>query len=67
MCFAGKREWTRHIGTMIMGLGLVFYGMGLMSDGMKPLRSYQPFMDILAQMENPLFGIVARALFTGLV
>lgn len=67
MFFAGKRERTRHFGMMIMGLGLVFYGMGLMSDGMKPLRSYQPFMDILARMENPLFGILAGALFTGLV
>lgn len=67
MYFAGKAERTKNIGLMIMGLGLVFYGMGLMSDGMKPLRSYQPFMDILASMENPVFGILAGAVFTGLV
>jgi phosphate:Na+ symporter len=52
---------------MIMGLGLVFYGMGLMSEGMKPLRTYEPFMEMLARMENPLFGILAGAVFTGLV
>ncbi|UCE89018.1 MAG: Na/Pi cotransporter family protein, partial [Pseudomonadota bacterium] len=39
----------------------------LMSEGMKPLRSYEPFMEILARMENPLFGILAGAIFTGLV
>jgi phosphate:Na+ symporter len=67
MFFSGKAERTRHVGMMIMGLGLVFYGMGLMSEGMKPLRSYEPFLDVLARMENPLFGILAGAVFTGLV
>lgn len=50
-----------------MGLGLVFYGMGLMSEAMKPLRDYQPFLDLLMKMENPLLGILAGAVFTGLV
>ena len=67
MFFAAKSERTRYFGMMIMGLGLVFYGMGLMSEGMKPLRSYEPFLDILASMENPLLGILAGAVFTGLV
>ncbi len=67
MTFVGKADRPKYIGMMIMGLGLVFYGMGLMSDGMKPLRNYPPFLEILASMENPLFGIVAGAVFTGLV
>lgn len=67
MTFISKSERPRYFGMMIMGLGLVFYGMGLMSEGMKPLRSYEPFLDILASMENPLFGILAGAVFTGLV
>ncbi|NOC43900.1 MULTISPECIES: Na/Pi cotransporter family protein [unclassified Ruegeria] len=67
MTFGSKNERPKYIGMMIMGLGLVFYGMGLMSDGMKPLRSYEPFLEILASMEQPLFGILAGALFTGLV
>ncbi len=67
MTFAGKTERIKQVGMMVMGLGLVFYGMGLMSDGMKPLRTYEPFMELLARMENPLFGILAGAVFTGLV
>ena len=67
MTFASKTERPKYFGMMIMGLGLVFYGMGLMSEGMKPLRSYEPFLDILASMENPLLGILAGAVFTGLV
>jgi len=67
MFFAAKNERTKYVGMMVMGLGLVFYGMGLMSEAMKPLRTYEPFMEILARMENPLLGILAGAVFTGLV
>ena len=67
MSFTAKTERTKYLGMMLMGLGLVFYGMGLMSDGMKPLRSYEPFMEILEKMELPIYGILAGAIFTGLV
>jgi phosphate:Na+ symporter len=67
MLFASKREKTRHYGAMIMGLGLVFYGMGVMGDAMTPLRTYQPFIDLMVRMENPLLGILVGAVFTGLV
>jgi phosphate:Na+ symporter len=67
MLFATKQEKTRHYGAMIMGLGLVFYGMGVMGDAMTPLRTYQPFIDLMVRMENPLLGILVGAVFTGLV
>lgn len=67
MLFTGKAENTRHYGSMIMGLGLVFYGMSVMGDAMLPLRSYQPFLDLMVKMENPLLGILIGAIFTGLV
>ena len=67
MLFAAKREKIKYYGMMIMGLGLVFYGMGVMGDAMTPLRSYQPFLDLMVKMENPLLGILIGAIFTGLV
>ena len=67
MIFTAKREKVKFFGMMLMGLGLVFFGMGLMSSAMTPLRSYQPFMDFLVRMERPLLGILAGAVFTGLV
>jgi len=67
MLFTGKAENTRHYGSMIMGLGLVFYGMGVMGDAMLPLRTYQPFLDLMVRMESPLLGILIGAVFTGLV
>jgi len=62
-----SKDLQRNWGMMIMGLGLVFFGMSVMSEAMYPLRSYQPFLDLLQRMENPLLGIIAGALFTGLV
>jgi len=67
LLFASKHERTRHLGAMVMGLGLVFYGMGVMGDAMTPLRTYQPFIDLMVRMENPLLGILVGAVFTGLV
>jgi len=67
MMMMGRNDKTKHWGKMLMGLGLVFFGMGVMSGAMKPLRSYQPFLDLMVTMENPLVGILIAAAFTGLV
>jgi phosphate:Na+ symporter len=67
MLFMSRSERTKHYGAMLMGLGLVFFGMSVMSDAMKPLRSFQPFLDLMIQMENPLIGILIAAMFTGLI
>lgn len=67
MVFTAKQEKVKYYGKMIMGIGLVFYGMGLMSEAMTPLRSYEPFLEILKSLENPVAGIVAGAVFTAIV
>ncbi len=67
MIFFAKNEGTRHSGAMLFGLGLLFGGMGVMSEAMYPLRSYDPFLELMARMENPILGIVAGAVFTALV
>ncbi|MCU7836103.1 MAG: Na/Pi cotransporter family protein [gamma proteobacterium symbiont of Taylorina sp.] len=67
MLFTAKRDKTKYYGMMIMGIGLVFYGMGLMSEAMVPLRSYEPFIEILKELEHPLAGILAGAVFTAIV
>jgi phosphate:Na+ symporter len=67
MTFSAKQEKVKYYGMMIMGIGLVFYGMGLMSSGMTPLRTYEPFLQILKGLENPIAGIAAGAVFTAIV
>lgn len=67
MLVLARRERIRHYGAALMGLGLVFFGMGVMGDAMHPLRSYPPFLDWMTQMESPAVGIAAGAVFTALV
>lgn len=67
MLFCSKNEKVRHYGHMIMGLGLIFFGMHLMSEGTSPLRTYPPFMDMMQQIDNPLTAILLAAVFTALV
>jgi phosphate:Na+ symporter len=65
--FLSSREKARQVGTIIMGLGLIFLGMDLMSEGTKPLRSYEPFITAMQGIERPLLAMAAAALFTALV
>jgi len=67
MMFTAKQEKVKYYGMMVMGIGLVFYGMGLMSSGMAPLRTYEPFLAILRGLDNPFAGILAGAVFTAVV
>jgi len=62
-----RRERAKRIGVMLMGLGLVFFGLELMSRTMQPLSSWQPFLEVLRRVDAPLIGIVAGAVFTALV
>jgi len=67
MLFVSKKEKIQQYGYMIMGLGMIFFGMGVMSGAMKPLRNYQPFLDMMTQMSNPILGILVAAAFTALI
>jgi phosphate:Na+ symporter len=62
-----KKDTGKHIGEVIMGFGILFFGMKLMSDAMKPLRSFEPFIDLLQGLENPLLGLLVGAVFTALI
>jgi len=67
MSLFSKKDSTRNIGFVILGFGLLFYGMKVMSDTMKPLRSNPTFNSILTSFENPFMGILAGAIFTALI
>ena len=68
----GLSMWKSHriaslVGSMMLGLGVLFVGLAMMSDFMAPLRTYQPFVDLMASMSNPLYGILIGAVFTAIV
>jgi phosphate:Na+ symporter len=64
--FSGKPR-IKNLGETVLGFGMLFFGMHVMSEAMYPLRSYAPFLDFLVNMENPLLGILAGVVFTALI
>lgn len=62
-----KRETLRELGGALLGLGLLFLGIEMMGNATRPLRDYQPFIDAMQNMRNPLIGIVIGAVFTAVV
>ena len=63
---AKSSQW-KQAGMILLGLGLVFYGMSIMSGALNPLRSYEPFVNFMISMQNPLLGAAVGALFTAVV
>ena len=64
---AAKNIHIRHIGEVILGFGILFFGMKLMSDAMHPLRTYSGVIDLLKGLENPLLGLLFGTVFTALI
>ena len=67
VAFTAKRNEWRQVGMVVLGLGMVFYGMSVMSDGLNPLRSYEPFIEFMVNLHNPLLGAAVGMAFTALV
>lgn len=63
----GRSKNVQQVGNGIFALGLTFHGISTMSSAMVPLRAYQPFIDLLVGLSNPIIGIAVSAVFTALI
>jgi phosphate:Na+ symporter len=64
--FIRKRSLVR-IGEIVLGFGILFMGLSLMSDAMEPLREMESFRRLLVSFKNPLIGILFGALVTAII
>ena len=62
-----KNPKAHHYGEIIAGLGVLFIGMGMMSDSMKPLREVPEFVNLMTTFSNPIIGIGVGAIFTAVI
>ncbi|MBT2636530.1 MULTISPECIES: Na/Pi cotransporter family protein [unclassified Bacillus (in: firmicutes)] len=68
MLFFFKSKKVHNFGQIVFGFGALFFGLELMSGGMKPLRSLEAFHDLTVEMSsNPILGVVIGTLFTVIV
>ncbi len=62
--FARSERW-RSLGEVIMGFGMLFYGLALMKNAMTPLKDYPMVRELFLKFDgNPLLGVLVGALFT---
>jgi phosphate:Na+ symporter len=63
--FLGKSDTKKKLGIIVLGFGLMFYGLEAIDDAVKPLRDYQPFMHAMQTLgDNPVLGAMFGAIFT---
>jgi phosphate:Na+ symporter len=62
-----KRQKRKSQGTALLGLGLIFFGMVVMGSALSPLRTYEPFINVMETLDNPLLGILAGAVITAIL
>jgi len=60
-----KDEKINQYSDVLIGFGILFFGMDVMKNAMKPLESYQGFIDLLASFASGGFFDVILAVFTG--
>lgn len=66
-CFAKSDRW-RNIALASMGFSLIFYGLNLMTSGLKPLRKMPEVLELIQTLDAGSFmGVVACVLIAALI
>ena len=56
-----RQELWRHVGESVLGLGLLFLSISLISEGIAPLRHYPPFLTALGHMTHAPLALSVSA------
>ncbi|MGM9526060.1 MAG: Na/Pi cotransporter family protein [Peptococcaceae bacterium] len=68
LLFFGKKERWLNLGQVILGFGLLFYGMDVMGQGLKPLAEFPQFTQLMLSVEdNALLGVAVGAILTATI
>lgn len=67
MLMASKSSKKKDIGSIFIGFAILMAGMQVMSDAVAPLSESDKFVEVLTMFENPLFGVLVGAVFTGII
>lgn len=61
---SAKKKKNKDIAEIIIGIGILFIGMDMMSGGLKPLAGVQAFSDIMVNLNNPIIGVLVGLILT---
>ena len=58
---------VKHVGSIIMGFGMLFFGLSIVKGAIKPLADSPEFAQFLSGLENPFLAILFGVLFTAML
>lgn len=67
MMLISKRRKTRDIASLLMGFGILFFGMTTMEGALSPLKDSPAFQEIFFMFRNPLLGVLLGAVVTAIL
>ena len=62
-----KNSTVKHIGTVILGFGMLFFGISVIKSAIVPLSQSKAFISFLSTLENPAAAVLFGVLFTALL
>lgn len=62
-----KKNLIKHVGSIIMGFGMLFQGITMMKTAIAPLSQSEGFVSFLSTLSNPALALVFGIAFTALV
>lgn len=62
--FVGKGDKAGQMSSILLGIGLVLFGLHLIGEAAAPLEQNHDVIAFLEQLENPLYGVLAGAAVT---
>jgi len=62
-----KKNKNRDIGVILLGFATLIFGMDAMSDAVSGLADVPEFRNILIMFQNPILGVLAGAMLTGII
>lgn len=62
-----KQPMVKRIGEVVLGFGMLFFGMSVMSDGMASLKEHQIVRDVLGSMTNPFLAVGVGFIVTAIL
>ena len=62
-----KNNLTKHIGSVIMGFGMLFQGITIMKAAIAPLSKSELFVNFLSTLKNPFLALLFGIAFTALL
>jgi len=62
-----KSDKKKDTGTILLGFATLMFGMETMSDAVSGLKDVPQFQNILLMFTNPILGVIAGAVLTGII